>query len=560
MKIPRLVLAALLLAVAVPPGHAAQPGLIVAIVVDQLRYDYLDRFRDQFTGGGFRRLIDGGAFLTFAHYDYSPTVTGPGHASYLSGAPPAMHGIIGNDWLDKRTLKMTNCVSDPAVEGVGTNPGDGKRSPRNFIGGNFADELRLRFQSKVVGVSLKDRGAILPAGRKPAGAYWFDSETGHFVTSTYYMAELPAWVRAFNDRKRPAAFVGQTWKRLLDPKFYTWPDEAVGEGNMPGEKTPAFDHTILPSPTEGFETIVPTPFGNQLLAEFAIAALEGEQLGTGGKPDLLTISFSSIDAAGHRFGPYSQEIQDMMLRLDRELAALFTALDGKVGLANVMTVLTADHGVAPTPEFAASQGLDGRRGDLITLMGDLVSKLGERFGDGRLLLTPRLIDGNLYFNHDTLREKKLAAEEVATFIRDWALDSGNFQASYTRSQLLEGRAPGALGQRVLNGFHPERSGDVVLITKPFVLPFIGKTGTTHGSPYSYDTHVPVLFHGAAFKPGRYADAFNITDIAPTLCAALGMTEPPASIGKPLTRILAGDGPSAGAPPKPSTRSVPQKKR
>ncbi|MEO6788223.1 MAG: alkaline phosphatase family protein, partial [Chthoniobacteraceae bacterium] len=526
-----------------PLTASAKPTkLIVTILVDQLRYDYLERFHDQFVERGFRLLMDDGAFLTFAHYNYAPTVTGPGHASFLSGAPPAMHGIISNDWFDKRTLKTVNCVSDPDVEGVGGS-GEGKRSPRNFIGSNFADELRLRYHSKVVGISHKDRGAILPAGRKPTGAYWFDSASGNFMTSTYYMKELPAWVQEFNARKRPAAFIGQVWKRLLDPKLYEWPDDAAGEGTMPGEKKPTFDHTVRPSPTEGFETIVPTPFGNQLLAEFALAAIAGEHLGTGPQPDLLCVSFSSIDAAGHRFGPYSQEVQDMTLRLDRELQGLFEQLDKKFGMSNVMILLTADHGVAPTPEFAVEQGLDGQRNDTIALMGDLLAKLSGRFGDGRYLLTPRIVDGNIYFNHETLREKHLDPETVAGFIREWALSTGKFQAAYSRGQLLDGRAPGALGRQILNGYNAERSGDVVLVQKPFHISSGGKTGTTHGSPFSYDTHIPVLFYGSGFKPGRYADEFYITDIAPTLCAALHMNESAGNIGKPFVKLLTDEAPS-----------------
>lgn len=537
MKIRPLLLASLVTLGFELAAPAAPPKLVVTILVDQLRYDYLDRFHDQFARRGFRLLMDDGAFLTFAHYNYLPTITGPGHASFLSGSTPSIHGIISNDWFDKRTLKTVNCVSDPGVEGVGDSGPVGQRSPRNFIGDNFADEMRLRYHSKVIGISHKDRGAILPAGKKPAGAYWFDSANGSFITSTYYMAELPAWVKEFNERKRPASFIGQTWKRLLDPKFYQWPDDAPGEGALAGEKTTLFDHTIQPSSKEGFETIVPTPFGNQLLAEFALAAIDGEHLGAGPQPDLLCISFSSIDAAGHRFGPYSQEVQDMTLRLDRELDALFTQIDHKLGLANVTIMLTADHGVAPTPEFATEQGLDGQRIDMVSVMSELLGKLSERFGPGKYLLTPRLVDGNLYFNHDTLREKQISPEEVAGFIREWALSTGKFQAVYSRGQILEGRVPGPIGQRVFYGFNAERSGDVVLLLKPFALPSGGKSGTTHGSAYSYDTHIPVLLFGAGFKPGRYADEFSITDIVPTLCAALRMNEPAGSIGKPLVKLL-----------------------
>ncbi len=537
MKFPSLFLAAVLAVASPLRASAEEPKLVVAILVDQFRYDYLERFRDQFTDGGLRLLTDQGAFMTFAQYNFCPTVTGPGHASFLSGAPPAVHGIISNDWFDKRTQKSLNCVGDADVEGVGGSEGEGKRSPRNFIGSNFADEMRLRFHSRIVGVSLKDRGAILPAGKKPAGAYWFDSTSGNFITSTYYMPQLPAWVRVFNERKRPADFIGQTWKRLLGPEAYQWPDQAVGEGVMPREKTPTFDHTVYPSPTEGFETLVPTPFGNQLLAEFAVAALDGEQLGTGPQPDLLCVSFSSIDAAGHRFGPYSQEVQDMTLRLDRELTQFFAVLDQKIGLKHVAIVLTADHGVAPTPEFAAEQGLPGQRVEIVPVMADLYTKLAERFGPGSLLLTPRPIDGNLYLDRDALRARQLDPEIVAAFIREWALSTGTFQAAFTRSQLLDGRAPGVIGQRVLNGYNPERSGDVVLVLKPYSMIHPGKGGTTHGSPYAYDTHVPVLFYGSAFKPGRYADEFYITDIVPTLCAALHLNEPPGCIGKPCVKVL-----------------------
>jgi predicted AlkP superfamily pyrophosphatase or phosphodiesterase len=550
MKFPS-VLAALIISCGLPLAGAAEPApftppkLVVTILVDQLRYDYLDRFRDQFPAGGFKMFTEQGAFMTFAQYDYAPTVTGPGHASFLSGAPPSVHGIIQNDWFDKRAGKKINCVSDPSVEGVGLVVKDGgvasangQRSPRNFVGSNFSDEMRLRYQSKVVGVAIKDRGAILPAGKKPTGAYWFDSPSGNFITSTYYTKELPAWVAAFNARKLPESYIGQTWKRLLEPSRYHWPDQAAGEANFPGEKTPTFDHVVRQSPTEGFENVVFTPFGNQLLTDFALAAIEGEKLGAGSQTDVLSISYSSTDLCGHRFGPYSQEIQDMILRLDRDLARLFAELDKKFGLKNVAMILTADHGVAPTADFAVEQGLDGVRTDMSPHFAELDKQLVAQFGEGKFFLTPRPTDNQFYFDYPALRERKVDSEQLAVFLRDWAYETGEYQAAYTRTQLLEGRAPGMLGQRVINGFHAERSGDVVLIPKPFHLPNSYKNGTTHGSPYSYDAHIPIAFYGAAFKPGRYADEFYITDIAATLCSALHVTVPSGSIGKPCVEILA----------------------
>ena len=517
-------------------GEASPPKLGVAVRVDQLRYDYLERQQALFSKGGFALLSEKGSFLTFAHYPYAPTVTGPGHATFLSGAPPAMHGIIGNDWFDKRAHAMVNCVQDPDALPVGAPDARG-RSPRLMTGDNLADEMRMRFGSKVIGLSLKDRGAILPAGRKPEGAYWFDSPSGHFITSTYYRAELPGWLEVFNARKLPQSYMGSKWSRLLALDKYSGPAAALGASPLPGEKVAGFDHTVAPSPTEGFETLVPTPFGNQLLVDLALAAVDGERLGAGAQPDLLTVSFSSLDACGHRFGPASHEVQDVVLRLDRELERLLQGLDQRVGLQNVWVVLTADHGVAPTPEAAQAEGLDGLRADMAALASDLLGRLETRFGAGRFLLTPRILEGNVYLDHEALAERHLAPEEVALAVRDWALDTGKFLAGFTRSQLLDGRAPGPVGARILNGFNAERSGDVVLVQKPFQIPGGGRGGTTHGAPFSYDTHVPILFYGAPFKPGRFADPVFVTDIAPTLSAALRMNEPALSVGKPITVIL-----------------------
>jgi predicted AlkP superfamily pyrophosphatase or phosphodiesterase len=519
------------------PLDAAPPKLVVSIVVDQLRYDYLEKLEPRFSPGGFRLLMEKGAFLTGAHYDYFPTVTGAGHASYLTGAPPSVHGIIGNDWLDKKTLKPMNCVGDADADGVGMTGLSGKRSPRNFVGSNVADELRLQHGSRVVGISLKDRGAILPAGKKPRGAYWFDSHSGNFGTSTYYKQELPAWVVDFNKKGLPQSYIGKEWSYLLKPDSYRNPVSAPGAATVGRDVADTFKHTVRLSSSEGFESIVPTPFGNELLCEFARAAIDGEQLGKSAAPDLLCISFSSTDACGHLHGPYSLEMEDILLRLDRQLEVFFQSLKTKIGLQNVLIVLTADHGVAPPPEHAAQEGLGGERVDMTSLLGELMEKLTEKFGAHRFFHSLRTFDGQLYLNREALSKEGVAPGEVESFIRDWALENGNFSAAFTRSQLLEGRAHGLVGEKVVHGFYPERSGDVFLIFKPYVLAGSYKSGTTHGSPFSYDTHVPVLFFGAGFRPGRYPDRFWITDIAPTLCSVLRITEPAGCVGKPFAKIL-----------------------
>ena len=514
---------------------ATEPKLVVAIMVDQMRYDYLERFASFFSTNGFRLLMDRGAFMTFGRYNYVPTVTGAGHASYLSGAGPAEHGIIGNSWFDKVRRKNVYCVGDSSVEVVGSSSPDGGMSPRNLIGGNLADQMRLQFGSKVISAALKDRAAVLPGGKKPAGAYWYDGKTGRFVSSTYYMAKLPPWVEAFNARQLPQSYVGQVWKRLLPPEQYAYSDAGYGEGHLDGETNSTFDHVVGGS-ANGFDGFFPTPFGDEYTTEFAMTALDAEGLGQGPHPDMLCLSFSSLDACGHTFGPYSHEVQDLFIRLDRQLERLFARIDQRIGLSNVVIVMSADHGVAPTPEFASAMGLDGSRQGS-GFMTDLMERLDKEYGAGKYFLTPGLVNGHLYLNPDTLREKQLSPATVAALIRDYALSTGFFQAGYTRDQLLEGRAPGWIGQCVLNGYNAERGGDVVLVGKPYLLPGKKNSGTDHGSPYGYDTRVPILFYGAPFKPGRYADEFYVSDIAATLATALRIEEPPLSIGKPCVRIL-----------------------
>lgn len=516
---------------------ADTPKLVVAIVVDQLRYDYLERFEKHFAEGGFRLFTDQGAFLSRAFYDYWPTKTAPGHATILSGAPPAQHGIIGNEWFNKRTRRQMYCVEDSSVKGVGATGSKAQRSPRNFIGANLADQLRLHYRSKVVGISIKDRGAILPAGKQPDGAYWVDTKSGHFITSTYYTESLPGWVAKFNAKDRAGDFMGQTWDRLLPEEAYTWGDRTAGEGVLGGESDPVFPHVIGKAGDKSRSAITPTPFANQLVIDFARAALAGEKLGQGSGPDLLCISFSANDYAGHRFGPHSQEVQDITLRLDRQLEVFFSHLDRTIGLEKVLIVLTADHGVAPNPEFATAQGMAGGRINEGELMIDLMSKLSGEFGPEKFFINPRLKDGQLFYNHKTIRDRGIQLDAFDTFIREWAFNTGKYQHVYTRAQLLDGRAPGHFGKLVLNGYNAERSADMILIAKPFLIVTNSKTGTTHGSPYAYDTHVPVMFFGQGIKPGRYADLFNITDIAPTLAEILRVEVPPGSIGRPLTKLL-----------------------
>lgn len=532
-----LLLSAALIGVSLATASAERPNLVVSIIVDQLRYDYLERFQSQFTDRGFGLFYKQGAVLSFGRYNYFPTSTAPGHATVLSGAPPSEHGIIGNSWFDKRTRKSVYCAEDKSVEGVGITGIDGQRSPKNFIGSNLADQMRLHLGSRVIGISMKDRGAILPAGNKPAGAYWFDSKSGHFVTSTYYTKSLPDWVVDYNNKDRAGSFLGTKWTRLLPADQYDYEDDAPGERPLPGEKKAVFPHTIGSKTNTTRSAVMPTPFANQILMEFAMAAIEGEGLGSGERTDLLCVSFSPVDYIGHAFGPHSHEIQDTIIRLDRQFDAFFDYLDQKIGLENVLIHLTADHGVAPLPEFAQAQGIAGGRYNAATQLLDLMGKLSDHFGPAKYFLYPKFSSGQLIYDHSVLREKKIPVADVDKFIREWAFDTGLFQAAYSRAQLLDGLAPGQIGRAVFNGFNGERGADMILIAKQFLIPTYGSGGTTHGSPYNYDTHVPMLFFGPGVKPGRYDDEFYITDIAPTLAAILRVELPSGCTGKPLVKML-----------------------
>ena len=515
----------------------------MTIVIDQFRYDYLQRYEKLFVKDGFKLLMDHGAFMTLARYNYIPTVTGPGHSAISSGTTPSVDGIIGDDWYDRQTGERMYCFEDTTVKTVGAEDNSGMSSPRNFIGSTFADQLRLsdNFKSKVVGISVKDRAAIPLAGKKPSGAYWFDPQSGNFVTSTYYTEKLPGWVKAFNDRKEAKGYLGKKWKRILPDRDYDISDidAGHGEGHLPGEDKSTFPHTIrdlrgVPHEVR-FGAFLASPFANQLTVDFAKAAVVAEKLGQGSHTDFLGISFSADDFVGHMFGPYSQEVEDLTLRLDRQLADFFDFLNKEVGLKNVVIVLTGDHGVAPNPEYSEFAGINARRLDGREFMNEMERKLEEKYGVGKYILD--FDNGQFYFDFRTIDAKGIPHSAVENFVGREALKMRVGEFYYTRENLLKGEAPGLAGKLVLNGFNPWRSGDVVVVPKPFDFFAENATGTTHGSPWDYDTHVPILFYGSMIKPGKYSGPVYVTDIAPTLCSILGIEEPSGCTGRPMTGII-----------------------
>jgi hypothetical protein len=526
------------------------PRLAVVITVDQMRADYLARFGPHFGEGGFKRLLAGAHFQN-CHYQHAITVTAPGHATILSGVNANVHGIIGNDWLDPQTYLSGNAVEDPAAPLVGLPPRPNRypnatlaakagRSPRNFLGTTVGDRLKARYGAgaKVIGVADKDRSAILPAGPKADGAYW--TEEGNFVTSTYYRPELPEWVKTFNAQHNAAQYFGQVWDRLREKELY---DRVQGPDEAPGEEVSAGMPATFPkvivgsgSATAGafFAAFDRTPWNNELVAGLATLALDAEQLGRDDTPDLLAIGFSQPDTTGHTYGPDSHETMDTYLRLDRTLATFLNQLDVKVGLAHCVIVLTADHGVCPLPErIQAGQGPEaGGRFEMALVRQGLQETLDVTFGPLPDDLHWLVGDGyGLRLNPAALNARKVTPVRAAAEVKTALLRDRRFAAVYTREELLQVGPLDAWGEMMRRSYHSERSPDVMFVLRPYFL--TRKSGTNHGMPHAYDTHVPQLWFGAGVKPGVHAERVGVEDIAPTLAGLLGVDLPPEAKGRPL---------------------------
>jgi predicted AlkP superfamily pyrophosphatase or phosphodiesterase len=517
---------------------AKKVRLVLGIVIDQFRADYLNRFEDQFVEGGFKRLVRDGANFANARYIHTPTYTACGHATFMSGATPANSGIIGNSWYDRPSGKVVTSVSDENVKLLGGRAGAGM-SPHRLLGTTVGDELKLASigKSKVIGISSKDRSAILPVGKHPDGAYWFDNSTGNFVSSTYYFNDLPEWVKTFNRDQHCSKYFGQKWERLLPEASYdrSAPDDAPYEKSAYGKQ---FPYTLnggesKPGP-KFYSQFDASPYGNEQLVRLAKAAIEAEQIGADDYTDLLTISFSANDLVGHAFGPYSREVHDITLRTDRTIADLLAYLDQKIGLDRVIVTLTADHGVAPVPEMVKPMGYGGRI-ESQALTEAVQSKLGAQFGEEKWVLNS--INGNIYLDETIAERKKLTLEEVERAAAEAVLKVPGIADCFTRSQILSGRLPDTLiAKSVARGFHHARNGNLVIVPQPFY--FIGEgVTTTHGTPYGYDTHVPVLFFGAGVAAGPQYSPASPADIAPTLAALLKVTAPSNSVGRVLSEAF-----------------------
>jgi predicted AlkP superfamily pyrophosphatase or phosphodiesterase len=497
------------------PALVARPKykLLLAITVDQFRYDYLTRFRGEYSGG-LARLLTQGAVFTNAFYEHTPTVTAVGHSTILSGASPALSGIVGNDWWDRATSKEVTSVSDPSLQTLGA-PERQASSPHRMLVSTVGDEIKMaaKGESRAIGISFKDRSAILPVGRMADAAYWFDNETGNFVSSTWYQKRMPGWVDGFNGKKVGEKYLGVEWKA----------------GDVLLKKMPTKADTMFYSNMEA------SPFGNDLLEEFAEQTIENERLGSHAGVDLLSVSFSCNDYVGHAEGPDSPHAHDMSVRTDKMLAKLFAFLDRKIGMKNVLVAFTADHGVAPVPEVNTARKMPGGRLKDKDIGTAIEAALSAKYGAGKWLANEKS-QSVPYLNYDLMAARRLDAAEVRRVAADAVRKLPHIARVYTKDQLIAGiPITDFVARRVQNGYYAGRGPDLVVIPEPYYM--YAAKGTTHGAPFHYDAQVPVILMGAGVKAGRYHRAAAVNDIAPTVATLLDVAIPSGSMGRVLDECL-----------------------
>ena len=516
-----------------------RPKLVVGIVVDQMRYDYISRFWNGYSEGGFKRLVKEGFNFKNNHYNYAPTSTGPGHASVYTGTTPASHGIIGNDWYDKEIGASVYCAADNTYASVGTTSAAGQMSPKQLLTTTISDQLKLHTQSrsKVIAIALKDRGAVLPGGHTADAAYWFHGkEEGSWISSTFYMEALPSWVTQFNS-KVPQQYK-KPWDLLKSEKAYTQSgsDKNNYEGTYRGETAAVFPHDLVSlwEANGAYDILKATAYGNSLTADFALAALKGENLGKGVDTDFLAVSFSSTDYVGHQFGVNSREIEDTYYRLDLDLERLLKALDAQVGPGNYSLFLTADHAAVQVPTYLNDLKIPSGYFDSKVFKEKLNAYVADHFGSEDLI--ENISNYQVFLNRDLAAQLDINLREIQEDLAQFILQDSAVERTYTAHQMWGGEYTKGIPYILQNGYNPKRSGDVLFVLKPAVISY-SRTGSTHGSPQIYDTHTPLLFYGKGFKRGASYERSEIPDIAPTVAAMLGIAFPNGTTGKPLTQVL-----------------------
>jgi predicted AlkP superfamily pyrophosphatase or phosphodiesterase len=513
-----------------------RPKLVVGLMVDQMRWDFLYRYYERYSENGFKRLLREGFACENTFIPYAQTVTAAGHASVYTGSVPAINGIMGNEWYDRAQGRIVYCVEDKTVKTIGGSATAQPMSPRNLWTTTITDELRLatNFKSKVIGIAIKDRGGILPAGHSANAAYWYDASTGNWVTSTYYMNDLPGWVKKFNDRKVVDSFYRLDWNTLYPVNTYVQSDvdDRPYEGKTSFDPKPAFPHLLSAQAGKNYSSISGTPHGSTFTLEFAKSAVLEEELGKDDITDFLALSLSSPDYIGHQYGPNSMEIEDTYLRLDKDLAQLFAFLDARVGKGQYLFFITADHGVAHTPGFLKEHKIPAG----IIPYGKSAAENAaiSKFGINNIVEASD--NYQLYLNHKIIDSARLDIELVRKFIIDELNKDSNVLLAFDNRNISAANLPLATKEMFIKGYNAKRGGDIQMILKAQY--FYGQqTGTTHGSWYPYDAHIPLVWMGWGIKPGKLYRETYMTDIAATLAAMLKIQMPSGSIGKAIEEVL-----------------------
>ncbi len=521
-------------------AQVEKPKLVVGIVVDQMRYDYLTRFYKKYGEGGFKRMMNEGFNCKNNHFNYIPTYTGPGHTSIYTGTTPKYHGVIGNNWYDKEIKKMVYCAEDSTVFAVGTTSELERMSPHRMKTTTFADENRLftQMRGKSIGISIKDRGAILPAGHSANAAYWFRGKNeGNFVSSTYYMEQLPKWVEDFNASKKAESYLKE-WNTFYDISTYTesGPDLNDFEGGFEGKEAATFPYNLkkLAKKNDGLDIIKVSPFGNSIVADFAIEAIKAEALGKDDITDVLTVSFSSTDYIGHNFGVNSKEIEDTYIRLDKDLERFFKVLDAEVGEGEYTVFLTADHGAVEVPAYLKSAKIPAGYIKRSERKEQFHKFLKDKYGT--IDIVEHISNNQIFLNRDMIKALDLDLDDVQEEIANEQLTYKNIYKVYTATTMTTSYFKDGIERLLQLGYNQKRSGDILLVDDPSFISY-WTTGSTHGSGLNYDTHVPLLFFGKGIKQGHTFKKTEITDIAPTISALLGISFPNFAIGQPLEYIF-----------------------
>lgn len=521
--------------------NISRPKLVVGIVIDQMRWDYLYRYYDLYKpDGGFRRLLNDGFTCENTFIPYTPTVTAVGHTCVYTGSVPAITGMVGNTWFDNFSQKVVYCTDDSSVSTVGSaTAAAGKMSPRNMFTTTIGDELKLatNFRSKVIGIAIKDRGAILPAGHAANAAYWYDYQTGNFITSTYYMNDLPQWVNNFNKRKLTDSLYKLNWSLSLPKDVYekySTPDDEPYERKVFGADQPTFPYTLSKYAGKDYSMIASTPQGNTLTVYMAEAAVTAENLGKNNITDMLTVSFSSPDYIGHSYGPNSFEMMDDYVRLDDELGKFFSFLDAKVGAGEYTVFLTADHGVAHVPNFSIEKKLPGGPFDDIQLMGDINTKLKTIYGKENIV--EGIYNFQVTLNNSLIESANLNKESITNWIINYLQQQEAVAQVFKINDLMSTTLNNKQKEMFANGYYPQRCGEIQIVLKPGYVEGNG-IGTSHGLWNPYDSHIPLLWYGWGIKQGKTNRETYMTDISPTLAALLHIQMPSGSVGKVIEEVI-----------------------